>query len=262
MAKIRSHNIDIYYEMHGNPDAARTIIFAHGMGGNAAIWFNQIARFKADYRIMAFDHRYFARSGCSVDDFDPKKFPDDVLAIMAQEKIESAIFVCQSMGGWTGSQLAISHPEKVDALVMSHTPGIFFHPEAINDPKEVAHKISTLGAETLPALAHDYPAKTPTGALLYQMISAFNAIDNAVIPQKINAAKLGINTSELKDYSVPTLFITGDLDILFPSHFIQALAGTLTGASSVNLGAVGHSSYFEAPDAINQVLSEFLSTLD
>ncbi len=93
MAVVNSHGVDIYYEMHGNPVAKRTIIFAHGMGGNAAIWFNQIVRFRDAYRLMTFDHRYFARSNCSVDDFDPKKFPDDVLAIMSQEKINSAIFV-------------------------------------------------------------------------------------------------------------------------------------------------------------------------
>jgi len=112
MSVVASSGIDIYYEIHGNPEAEKTLVFAHGMGGNAAIWFNQIVRFRDHYRIVTFDHRYFARSSCSVDDFDPTKFPADVLAIMAAENIGSAIFVCQSMGGWTGSQLAINYPEK------------------------------------------------------------------------------------------------------------------------------------------------------
>jgi 3-oxoadipate enol-lactonase len=259
MTVARSHGIDIYYEMHGNPNAQRTIVFAHGMGGNAAIWFNQIVRFRGDFRIVTFDHRYFARSKCTVDDFDPAKFPDDILAIMSQEKITSAIFVCQSMGGWTGSQLAVSHPDKVDALIMSHTPGVFFHPSATNDPQDVARKVTAIGAESSPALAYDYPQKNPEGALLYQMISAFNGIDNAVIPQKINAAKLGVNTDSLQAYSVPTLFITGNLDILFPAKFIQSLAETLNGAKFENLGEVGHSSYFETPDAFNNAMAAFIS---
>ena len=262
MTVTRSHGIDIYYEMHGNLDAQRTIIFAHGMGGNAAIWFNQIVRFRKDYRIVTFDHRYFARSKCAVDEFDPAKFPDDILAVMSQEKITSAIFVCQSMGGWTGSQLVLSHPSKVDALIMCHTPGIFFHPSASYDPQDAARKVSTIGTDSSPALAYDYPQKNPEGALLYQMISAFNGIDNAVIPQKINEAKLGVNTDSLDAYDIPTLFITGNLDILFPAEFIRSLADTLNGAKCVNLGEVGHSSYFETPNAFNEVLAAFISNND
>ncbi len=259
MALVTSFGIDIYYEVHGKADAEQTIIFAHGMGGNAAIWFNQIIRFKDNYRIVTFDHRYFARSRCAVNDFDPAKFPADVLAIMTKENIDSAVFVCQSMGGWTGSQLAIDCPEKVDALIMSHTPGIFYHADAVNDPKQVARKVGAIGGESSPALAHDYPKKNPTGALLYQMISAFNGIDNAVIPAKISEANLGVNTDTLKDYTVPTLFVTGELDILFPATFIQALAATLSGAECVNLGDVGHSSYFESPNAFNEVMADFLT---
>ena len=259
MPAVASYGVDIYYEIHGNPEAEKTLVFAHGMGGNAAIWFHQIVRFRDHYRIVTFDHRYFARSSCSVDDFDPTKFPADVLAIMAAENIDSAIFVCQSMGGWTGSQLAINYPEKVDALVMSHTPGIFYHADALNDAEEVAHKVSTIGAESSPALAYDYPQKNPKGALLYRMISAFNGIDNAVIPAKINGAQVGVNTDSLKDYAVPTLFVTGELDILFPASFIQTLAATLPGAECENLGDVGHSSYFESPDAFNDVLATFLT---
>ena len=49
MAAVNSFGIDIYYEIHGNSNAEKTIVFAHGMGGNAAIWFNQIVRFRDHY---------------------------------------------------------------------------------------------------------------------------------------------------------------------------------------------------------------------
>ena len=89
MSIVNSHGVDIYYESHGN--AKNTIVLAHGMGGNAAIWFHQITEFYKDYRVIAFDHRYFARSSCPPEQFLPALFPDDVMAIMDQEEIESAI---------------------------------------------------------------------------------------------------------------------------------------------------------------------------
>lgn len=257
MSFVNSHGVDIYYESHG--ESKDTIVLAHGMGGNAAIWFNQVAEFCKDYRVIAFDHRYFARSKCSVDLFDPTKFPDDVMAIMDQEDIEAAVFICQSMGGWTGSQMAINHEERVKGLIMSHTPGVFYHPEVSNN-RDVSSLVS--GNQTgfaTSALAHDFPEKNPAGAALYAQVSNFNAIDRAVIPQKINAAGIGVNTQTLTTFSIPTMFISGDLDVLFPAEYIEKLAGTVPGAEHVNLGPVGHSSYFEMPQAFNSEVRQFLA---
>tara|TARA_R110002072_G_scaffold46082_6_gene127903 strand:+ start:6768 stop:7541 length:774 start_codon:yes stop_codon:yes gene_type:complete len=256
MPCVKNEGVDIYYEVHG--EGNKTLMFAHGMGGNAAIWFNQIAHFSPDYRIVAFDHRYFGRSPCSVEEYKPALFPSDAMAIMDAEGITSAIWICQSMGGWTGSQLAVNFPERVEALVMSHTPGIFQHVSAIND---LARLEKTIASGLLPALAADFPDKNPTMAALYGAINRFNNIENSVISRKIGEAKLGIDTSSLQEYKVPTLFITGDQDVLFDASYIQALAATTPGAQFVNLGDVGHSSYFELPAAFNGAVDKFLAGL-
>ena len=59
MASVRSNDADIYYESQG---AGEAILFAHGAGGNAGIWFEQVAAFSDRYQCIAFDHRTFARS--------------------------------------------------------------------------------------------------------------------------------------------------------------------------------------------------------
>jgi pimeloyl-ACP methyl ester carboxylesterase len=41
MSHVTNEGVDLYYEVHG--DGEETIVLAHGMGGNAAIWFNQVA---------------------------------------------------------------------------------------------------------------------------------------------------------------------------------------------------------------------------
>jgi len=257
MPTITSHGTEIYYETYGQGE--RNIVFAHGMGGNAAIWFNQVVEFSKDYRIVVFDHRYFARSVCSVEDFDPAKFPDDVITIMGQEKMDKAAFICQSMGGWTGSQMALDYPEKVQALIMSHTPGVFVNDAAINDPARISEMVSSPSTGvSQQALAHDFPQKNPVGAMLYSQISNFNGIEKGVIPKKIGEADISVNTDTLTDYGTPTLFITADLDILFPPEYIEALSRTVPGAKYVNLGDAGHSSYFETPAVFNETVRNFL----
>jgi len=254
MPYVTNGGVNLYYEIHG--EGARTLMFAHGMGGNAAIWYNQIAHFAPNYRVVAFDHRYFGRSPCSVEDYTPASFPADAIAIMNAEGIASAVWVCQSMGGWTGSQLAVHHADRVDALIMSHTPGIFQHASAVNDTARLAR---TIESGFLPALAEDFPKKNPPMAALYGAINRFNTIDNAVISRKIGEARLGVDIESLAGYSTPTLFITADQDVLFDASYIRALALALPGAQFTNLGDVGHSSYFESPNAFNKAVDGFLS---
>ena len=180
------------------------------------------------------------------------------MAIMDAEGVSSAIWICQSMGGWTGSQLAVHYADRVDALIMSHTPGIFQHASARND---TARLVKTLQSGFLPALAADFPDKNPTMAALYGAITRFNTIDNAVISRKIGEARLGVDIESLEHYAIPTLFITGDQDVLFEATYIQALATALPGAEFINLGEVGHSSYFELPKDFNQAVDQFLTSL-
>jgi len=258
MSTILSHGTSIYYERMGT--GPRVIVFAHGMGGNGAIWYQQLAEFSQDFTVITFDHRYFARSPCGEEDFKPALFPADVINIMDAEAIPSASFVCQSMGGWTGSQMALQHPDRVEALVMSHTPGIFTVSGTDYDPRKTSTMVSGPTNEfSSGALADDFPVKNRAAALLYEEISNFNKIDPALIPRAINAARLSVDVDSLTDYDIPTLFISADKDELFPASYLEAIAKVLPGADFINLGDAGHSSYFELPVQFNQAVREFLS---
>ena len=76
-AKSRD-KVDIYYESRGPADAP-CVIFAHGAGGNAASWWQQVPIFAEKYRVITFDHRAFARSVCSADQFSVLQFENDAL---------------------------------------------------------------------------------------------------------------------------------------------------------------------------------------
>lgn len=259
MPYVTNSGVNLYYQVYGS--GPQTVVLAHGMGGNSAIWFHQVAALAGSYQVVVFDHRYFARSDCDADSFLPAEFPGDVMAIMDALEVQSAVFVCQSMGGWTGSQMAVHHADRVDGLIMSHTPGVFVHSD-VAPPENLANLTRGIGGGFhSPALADDFPDKDLPSAVLYQMVSEFNGIENKVIGQQIAAAGLSVDVSTLDSYDVPTLFITGDKDVLFPPSYIQALAAKVPGAACVNLGVVGHSSYFELPVAFNAEVEGFLSNL-
>src|SRR5687767_11320806 len=50
---------ELYYEVHGE---GRPVVFAHGMGGNHASWFQQVPVFAQHHMVVTFDHRGFGNS--------------------------------------------------------------------------------------------------------------------------------------------------------------------------------------------------------
>ena len=84
----------IFYESLGEGPA---VVLAHGRGGNAASWFQQVPAFlDAGYRVITFDHRCFGRSYCPPENFDRALFADDLAAVMDAAGVARAAVVCQT----------------------------------------------------------------------------------------------------------------------------------------------------------------------
>ena len=256
MPFVQSANANIYYEVHG---AGPAIVFAHGAGGNAASWWQQVPHFVRGNRIITFDHRTFGRSTCAPEDFRAKNFARDVLAILDAEGIDRAALVCQSMGGWAGSRLAVEHAERVRALVMSHTPGCFSNPQIAQLRDAAPPREAPAESFAHWAVGAEFPRRKPAESYLYTQIAGLNvSFDRALLTRLRENAAL-IDTSSLGDYRVPTLFITTDKDRIFSPELIRTTANAVPGAEFLKLGDAGHSSYFEIPEAFNQVVEDFLA---
>ncbi len=250
MATVETEGARLYYEVHGDGPA---VVFAHGRGGNAASWWQQVPAFAARCKVVVFDHRGFGRSRCDAAQFDCGHFHRDILAILDAEGIERASLVCQSMGGWGGLKLAATHPERVAALVLSNTPGGV-------DAPAVTAAIEHLASGAIPPgsaqLGASFNLANPEAAYLCAQISGLNSN----FPKPFGRiTRAGFVTAEdLRGYAVPTLMVTAPEDLLFPPAVIAEAAAAIPGAQLVELPGAGHSPYFETPVAFNALVLEFL----
>ena len=256
MPSIENAGATIYYEVRGTGPA---IVFAHGAGGNAASWWQQVPFFLVrGCRVVAFDHRGFGRSACGDDAMDIGKFPADLLAILDAEGIDRAALVCQSMGGWTGLPTAVRYPDRVRCLVLCGTPGGLWTPKVEQGFGQVAKRVRQTGL-TGPggaALADDFSDHQPGRAFLYEQISSFNqGIPPSLLGKLPEARTL---PEDLGAYRVPTLVIAGSKDVLFTPEVLREVADTIPGAELVELDGAGHSTYFEQPERFNATVAEFL----
>lgn len=251
MAFATNGSTRIYFESAGEGPA---ILFAHGAGGNAAIWYQQVAFFAArGYRCISFDHRTFARSPADAQTISTPQFRDDALAILDAAQVEKAHLVGQSMGGFTVLRMALDAPERVFSLTMSATPGGLPNPA----PTASAANLTRSDAD---ADAGDGILRTMSKATLansslvqlYRTIASFN-LDFRITSLRA-LARNPVSFEEAAAITCPLLFIAGAEDPLFPATLLGSFVPHLPTSRVVVVADSGHSPYFEQPETFNATL--------
>lgn len=263
MAYVESHGVNIYYEVHGDGPA---VLFAHGAGGNGAIWWQQIQHFSRDYTCITYDHRCFGRSyPASEDAFRPECFADDVIAVLDAAGVQKAALVGQSLGGMSCLRAALGYPERVWAFVSSDSPLGIHHDEMMADIRRFVAEVAEHGIE-LAALGPEFKATDPAGAYLYAQIGSFNPFSNRGQPDyvdligggKLFAPEFLLNPHELAEITCPLLFVVGSADPIVTPKVTRDLAERTPGSKLIEIDGAGHSPYFEKPEVYNRLVGEFL----
>ena len=243
------------------------IILLHGLFGNMDN-LTPVARSLTDhYGVLSVDLRNHGRSFHKPTMTYPE-MASDVLALMGQLGIASAVVIGHSMGGKVAMQLAVQQPERVRALVVGDIAPVDYPPHHQNVLRALqAYKpeqsLSRQDADKQLAQFIEMTAvrqllikgmmKNEQGQYAWRM--NVDGIINSY--QSICAAP----DIEGKSYQGPTLFIKGEFsDYLKPEHrdvifrlFPSADLRVITGA--------GHWLHAEKPALFSASLKRFLSAL-
>ncbi|MFN2425824.1 MAG: alpha/beta fold hydrolase [Candidatus Binatia bacterium] len=249
----------IYYEVCGSGPA---MVFVHGLGGNHAVWFQQVAHFAASHTVITMSQRGFAPSGGNQERYDVKLLVRDLEAVMDSAGITRAVVIGQSMGGWTALGIALESPQRVDALVLADTLGGIHDDEIAVQLRAIGESAARLRKEppplgVHPALSASFSRRRPDLGYLYQALTTFGAPAPDSIVRQLFAAR--VTPAELGELRMPTLFIVGSEDTLFPPALLQKAATYIAGAEVKVIDDAGHSPYFEQPAAWNEAVANFLS---
>lgn len=259
MPTIDNAGARLYYEPSQRPTgSAPDLVFAHGAGGNTLSWWQQTPCFDRSHRVLRFDHRLFGRSSCAPDDFQPRLFESDLIAILDDAGIERAALVCQSMGGWTGLRTAVRHPERVSALVLCGTPGGVVTRSILEAASRVGNRTTVDRVVASAALAAEYTMRDPAMAGLYHQISCLNERFDPKLLVRLYEPEARVSPEECALVEVPVLILRGEHDALFPLESMREIAALLPGAETAEFEDAGHSVYFERADDFNRILARFL----
>lgn len=246
----------IYWEETGEGEA---LVLCHGAGGNHAAWYQQAAHFSPSYRVITWDQRGFGRS-TRLGEIGPRPAVRDLTALLDHLGAGQAHVVGQSMGGWCALGFTLEHPARVRSLVLADTLGGIFTPEIVDlltsmPTPPLPPEPPILGVH--PAI-HGLDGKDLAQAFLYQQLSSFGGD----VPS-LEAVALLLQTQwdleRVGRLAVPTLFLFGGDDNLFPPAALRKAAACIAGAETFEIPGCTHSPYFEAASEWNAVVEAFLT---
>lgn len=263
VGRVERGDCAIHYEATGEGPA---IVFAHGLGGNHLSWWQQVAAFCPRYTCITFSHRGFFPSTAPTSGPDPAAYAGDLAALLDHLRIERARIVAQSMGGWTALNFALAAPERVVALVLAATAGPIDLARAdASGGTELAAwreragaRNETLAAGVHPAMGARAAREQPALHYLYRALDTLSAgLDKEALRKRLHAAR-DKGPEVLASVATPTLWITGEEDLVFPSFVAPALAARMPKGRHVSVPRAGHSAYFERASVFNEAVGAFL----
>lgn len=246
---------ELYHEVHGS---GAPLVFAHGMGGNHASWFNQVPFFASYFKVVTFDHRGFGNSSDVAGGADRTQFVNDLKELLDYLEIEKAAFVGQSMGGGTCATFAAQHPDRVTALVLADTLVGITIPKSLRARMDAVRKATSELPQLERVLSAGFRAREPVLTHLYTELNNFNKGAR----ESLRGNLPGVTVGQLSAISIPILFLVGAKDILFPPDVVRSISEMIPSSGYHEVADSGHSVYFEKPREFNEAVMRFFGIGD
>jgi 3-oxoadipate enol-lactonase len=249
--------VKIVWEERGS---GRPLLLIQGLGYARWSWEPIVPGLAERYRVVFFDNRGIGESDKPDGPYTACDMADDALQVLDEAGIERAHVLGASLGGMIAQELAVAAPERVDKLVLCcTTPGgeatvpmppvtVQLFAEAGSLSPEVA-----LRRFVENALAPGAPAELVDR--LYRRRLA-NPPDPVGWPAQAAAGMgfAGVNGA----IAAPTLLLTGTEDNVVDPRNTDVLAERIPAARVERLTGTGHLFFWEQPDAVVRIVTEFL----
>ena len=247
----------LYYETAGS---GSHVVLLHGGNLDSRMWDDQMPFLAKSFTVTRYDIRPYGRSALTEKGFSSV---DDLAALMDFLGIKRASLVGLSLGGRIAIDFALTHPDRVDKLVLLG-PGLSGYP--FNEKDEAIQamiaRVKAGDAQGAMDLWLQHPMMAPAMArpALAARIRPI-AADNAKIWTSLPVGERVPNPPAIKrlgEIKAPTLVLVGERDVPDIQQIVKLLAANVRGARVEIVPDAAHMPNMEDPALVNRLLGEFL----
>ncbi len=257
----------INYSVFENKNSSQWVTFVHGAGGSSSIWFKQIRDFQKHFNVLLLDLRGHGNSNVQIKKAFQRKYTfesisNDVLEVIDFLNIKKSHFVGISLGTILIRQLAETHPNRVQSMIMG---GAILK---MNFRSQILMRLGNMFKYVLPYL------------VLYKFF-AFVIMPNKNHKQSrllfINEAKKLYQkefirwfklTAEINpilkwfrqvELNIPTLYVMGDEDYMFLPSVKKVVEKHYKSSKLFIIEHCGHVVNVDKPKIFNEAVISFIN---
>ncbi len=253
------------------------ILFIHGLSGSWPNWLEQLAPFSARNRVIAVDLPGFGHSPGHAGEISMEGYAELLDGLLAELGAASATLVGNSMGGLIACELAASHPERVQRLVLVSPAGMStFRNRVTGGAMPFVRRLDRVLALGAAWTAANSDALTRRPRLrklaLGGVVRHPSALSAPLAAEQVRGAGtdgfLGALqaileydvSGRLPLISCPSLIVWGADDRLIAVEDAERFAAGIKGSRKVIYPDTGHVAMLERPAEFNLLLREFLDS--
>lgn len=246
------------------------IFFLNGMRSTLSCWRRQIGLLSQKYRCISYDHRGVGESGKPENTYTAKNHFDDIQAVFNHFEVDQAVLIGHSMGGMRALDFTLKNQHRVNGMVLINSgahinmslklmmrttlKAIEAKDQGLLDAMNEIGLAITFGEKSLSELE-------PRFGDFVRSSFAGVTLDSAKNLYRGMLADGQDFRDKLSGIEVPTMVIAGDEDLQFPAKHSEQIHHQIPNSSYKLLADCGHFALSEKPKELNQMLTEFLSTL-
>ena len=233
------------------------LLLVHGLGYARWGWEPVVDGLARSFEVLLYDNRGIGESEAPPGPYTAAQLAGDAVQVLDEAGVERAHVLGTSLGGMVAQELAESHPDRVDRLVL---------------------------ACTTPGGAESFPMPEQTAALMQRGASLREYVENALAPPaapdlverilahrertaqpleawqaQADAAVAFDGFDRLGELEAPTLVLHGTEDVVVDPRNAVLLAERCPGMRLEWFEGGGHLFFWEQPDRFVGVVTEFLS---
>ena len=257
MALLTINGIDLDYADVGVGDV---VVLLHGLGSTKKDWDRQIPVLSQKFRVIAPDFRAHGNSERVPKEQGVEIMTEDVFQLLNSLKIKKASFVGFSMGGAVCFEMAYSHPEMVDKLVIVNS-GPDFNNAKDSGIDILAERTKIIKEQGFISLAETiskgmFPEENQVEWRKEFLQRIIDNDEDAYLYTFGSLMKWGLD-DKVSEILHPTLVVASDMDYT-PIEYKKAYVDKMKNAKLVVIENSRHGIVLDQAEKLNHELLKFL----
>lgn len=266
------NGLEVHVRDHGPRDAP-AVVLVHGSSASLHTWEPWVERLSDTYRIITYDQPGHGLTGPTPDgNYDTEVFVDTLNGVADALDLQRFVVGGNSMGGWVSWNYALTHPDRVDGLLLVDASGA---PDA--EPQSIPIGFRIARMPVISSLMQKVTPRSMVERSLRQSVSNQAMIDDAMVDRYYDlilypgnraatrargeAERTVASPETMARIAAPTLLMWGAEDRLVPLAAGEWFDRHISDSALIAYPDIGHIPMEETPDRSAADVGNWLETI-